>query len=238
MRERKRATARARRPPKNGCWMRGRTGVEPRHPRSFRKSCAPASSTTRTRDRDATSSGMPMFEIPHARRADGRDFDGDIFGKMGGRTKTRRLPSRELPRFPPTRNRQMLDSDQWLEAISAVENNGIVFLTIDKIWCATRTGGDVSREGAARPAALEKAPPSRLSTARSRPIISCSAASGAFHIKTPTCCWSCRAACRFGSSVSADTRRHATHPDRAGSIADQAICRAAADQASRLTYRR
>jgi ATP-dependent HslUV protease ATP-binding subunit HslU len=48
---------------------------------------------------------------------------------------------------------KLLDSDQLvLEAISAVENNGIVFLDeIDKICVRDgRTGGDVSREGVQR----------------------------------------------------------------------------------------
>jgi ATP-dependent HslUV protease ATP-binding subunit HslU len=81
---------------------------------------------------------------------------GDIFGKMGGRTKTRRLTvedSHEL--LVNEESDKLLDSDQLVqEAISAVENNGIVFLDeIDKICVRegrSGGGGDVSREGVQR----------------------------------------------------------------------------------------
>jgi len=100
-------------------------------------------------------SGMPMFEIPGMPGAQmGAISIGDIFGKMGGRSKTRRLTvenSHEI--LVNEESDKLLDTDQLtLEAISAVENNGIVFLDeIDKI-CARdgRVGGDVSREGVQR----------------------------------------------------------------------------------------
>jgi len=100
-------------------------------------------------------SGMPMFEIPGMPGAQmGAISIGDIFGKLGGRSKTRRLTvegSHEL--LVNEESDKLLDTDQLtLEAISAVENNGIVFLDeIDKI-CARdgRVGGDVSREGVQR----------------------------------------------------------------------------------------
>lgn len=99
--------------------------------------------------------GMPMFEIPGMPGAQmGAISIGDIFGKLGGRSKTRRLTvegSHEL--LVNEESDKLLDTDQLtLEAISAVENNGIVFLDeIDKI-CARdgRVGGDVSREGVQR----------------------------------------------------------------------------------------
>jgi ATP-dependent HslUV protease ATP-binding subunit HslU len=102
-----------------------------------------------------SSGGMPMFEIPGMPGAQmGAISIGDIFGKMGGRTKTRRLTvegSHEI--LVNEESDKLLDSDQLvLEAISAVENNGIVFLDeIDKI-CARegRAGADVSREGVQR----------------------------------------------------------------------------------------
>jgi ATP-dependent HslUV protease ATP-binding subunit HslU len=101
------------------------------------------------------SSGMPMFEIPGMPGAQmGAISIGDIFGKLGGRSKTRRLTvegSHEI--LVNEESDKLLDTDQLtLEAISAVENNGIVFLDeIDKI-CARegRVGGDVSREGVQR----------------------------------------------------------------------------------------
>jgi ATP-dependent HslUV protease ATP-binding subunit HslU len=100
-------------------------------------------------------SGMPTFEIPGMPGAQiGAISIGDIFGKLGGRTKTRRitvLDSHEI--LVAEESDKLLDTDQLVqEAIHAVENNGIVFLDeIDKI-CARdgRIGGDVSREGVQR----------------------------------------------------------------------------------------
>ena len=103
----------------------------------------------------SSGSGMPMFEIPGMPGAQmGAISIGDIFGKLGGRTKTRRLTvegSHEI--LINEESDKLLDSDQLvLEAINAVENNGIVFLDeIDKICVRDgRTGGDVSREGVQR----------------------------------------------------------------------------------------
>jgi ATP-dependent HslUV protease ATP-binding subunit HslU len=102
-----------------------------------------------------SSGGMPMFEIPGMPGAQmGAISLGDIFGKLGGKTKTRRLTvvdSHEI--LVNEESDKLLDTDQLvLEAISAVENNGIVFLDeIDKICVReNRLGGDVSREGVQR----------------------------------------------------------------------------------------
>jgi ATP-dependent HslUV protease ATP-binding subunit HslU len=102
-----------------------------------------------------SSGGMPMFEIPGMPGSQmGAISIGDIFGKMGGRTKTRRLTvedSHEL--LVNEESDKLLDNDQLVqESINAVENNGIVFLDeIDKICVRDgRTGGDVSREGVQR----------------------------------------------------------------------------------------
>jgi ATP-dependent HslUV protease ATP-binding subunit HslU len=102
-----------------------------------------------------SSGGMPMFEIPGMPGSQmGAISIGDIFGKMGGRTKTRRLTvqdSHEL--LVNEESDKLLDNDQLTqESINAVENNGIVFLDeIDKICVrdGARTG-DVSREGVQR----------------------------------------------------------------------------------------
>jgi ATP-dependent HslUV protease ATP-binding subunit HslU len=102
-----------------------------------------------------SSGGMPMFEIPGMPGAQmGAISIGDIFGKMGGRSKTRRLSvedSHEL--LVNEESDKLLDNDQLTqESINAVENNGIVFLDeIDKICVrdGARTG-DVSREGVQR----------------------------------------------------------------------------------------
>lgn len=103
----------------------------------------------------SSSSGLPMFEIPGMPGAQmGAVSIGDIFGKMGGRSKTRRLnveSSHEI--LVNEESDKLLDDDQLVqEAINVVENNGIVFLDeIDKICVReNRQGGDVSREGVQR----------------------------------------------------------------------------------------
>src|SRR6266513_2326320 len=103
----------------------------------------------------SSGSGFPMFEIPGMPGAQmGAISIGDIFGKLGGRTKTRRLTvegSHEI--LVNEESDKLLDNDQLIqEAIGAVENNGIVFLDeIDKICVRDgRVGGDVSREGVQR----------------------------------------------------------------------------------------
>ncbi len=99
--------------------------------------------------------GMPMFEIPGMPGAQmGAISIGDIFGKMGGKSKTRRLSVKEA--YEPLVSEEsdkLLDQDQLVqESIKAVEQNGIVFLDeIDKITARDgRVGGDVSREGVQR----------------------------------------------------------------------------------------
>src|SRR6267142_3224687 len=102
-----------------------------------------------------SSGGMPMFEIPGMPGAQmGAISIGDIFGKLGGRTKTRRLVVKESYEvLINEESDKLLDQDQVVqEAIHAVENNGIVFLDeIDKITAREgRMGADVSREGVQR----------------------------------------------------------------------------------------
>jgi ATP-dependent HslUV protease ATP-binding subunit HslU len=99
--------------------------------------------------------GLPMFEIPGMPGAQmGAISIGDIFGKLGGRTKTRRLTVKDA--YEPLISEEsdkLLDQEQVVqEAIRAVEQNGIVFLDeIDKITARDgRVGGDVSREGVQR----------------------------------------------------------------------------------------
>lgn len=104
----------------------------------------------------AAGGGMPMFEIPGMPGAQmGAINIGDIFGKLGGgRTKTRRVTVEESHEIlVAEESDKLLDQEQVvLEAIKAVENNGIVFLDeIDKITARDgRVGGDVSREGVQR----------------------------------------------------------------------------------------
>jgi len=99
--------------------------------------------------------GMPMFEIPGMPGAQmGAINIGEILGKMGGRSKTRRVnvgESHEI--LVAEESDKLIDQEQLVqEAINSVENNGIVFLDeIDKIAVRDgRVGGDVSREGVQR----------------------------------------------------------------------------------------
>ena len=103
----------------------------------------------------ASSSGLPMFEIPGMPGAQmGAISIGDIFGKMGGRTKTRRVTVQESHDILINEESdKLLDNEQLVqESIKAVEQNGIVFLDeIDKIAGREgRMGADVSREGVQR----------------------------------------------------------------------------------------
>jgi len=104
----------------------------------------------------AGSSGIPMFEVPGMPGAQmGAINIGDIFGKLGGaRTKTRRVTVKEShPILVNEESDKLLDDEQLvIEAIRAVEQNGIVFLDeIDKIAGREgRSGADVSREGVQR----------------------------------------------------------------------------------------
>jgi ATP-dependent HslUV protease ATP-binding subunit HslU len=102
-----------------------------------------------------TGGGFPMFEIPGMPGAQmGAISIGDIFGKMGGKTKTRRLTVKEAHEpLVGEESDKLLDQDALVqESLKAVEQNGIVFLDeIDKITARDgRVGGDVSREGVQR----------------------------------------------------------------------------------------
>src|SRR6202040_3077853 len=101
---------------------------------------------------------MPTFEIPGMPGAQmGMLNLGDIFGKAfgGGRTKPRRLTVKESHKvLMAEESDKLLDQEKVTkEAITAVEQNGIVFLDeIDKICARSdqRIGADVSREGVQR----------------------------------------------------------------------------------------
>ena len=106
-------------------------------------------------DVQASNPSMPMFDVPGMPGAQmGAINLGDIFGKLGRQTKSRRVTVEEAYQPLVTEESDKLfDQDQIIaEAIRDVENNGIVFLDeIDKI-CAreSRGGADVSREGVQR----------------------------------------------------------------------------------------
>ncbi len=80
---------------------------------------------------------------------------GEVLGKMGGRTRPRRLSVKDAQATLIAEEAdKLLDPERVQEAaIDAVENNGIVFLDeIDKICARSdyKGGGDVSREGVQR----------------------------------------------------------------------------------------
>src|SRR6201988_4634418 len=139
-----------------------------------------------------SSGGMPSFEIPGMPGAQiGAISIGDIFGKLGGRTKTRRLTVSDSHSILVNEEAdKLLDNDRLvLDAIHAVENNGIVFLDeIDKI-CARdgRIGGDVSREGVQRdllPLIEGTTVSTKHGTVKTDHILFI--ASGAFHLAKPS----------------------------------------------------
>ncbi len=107
---------------------------------------------------DSPGGGLPMFDIPGQPGASiGAINIGDMFGKaFGGRTKPRRVTVQDsYDVLIAEESDKLIEGDAIVgEAISAVENNGIVFLDeIDKICSrsdAGRVGGDVSREGVQR----------------------------------------------------------------------------------------
>ena len=139
------------------------------------------------------SAGFPLFEIPGLPGAQmGAISIGDIFGKLGGgRTKMRRITVKESHELLINEESdKLLDQDRLvLEAIKAVENNGIVFLDeIDKI-CARdgRIGGDVSREGVQRdllPLIEGTTVSTKHGTVKTDHILFI--ASGAFHLAKPS----------------------------------------------------
>lgn len=103
-----------------------------------------------------TSNPMSMFEMPGQPGMNmGAVNLGDMFGKaFGGRTKRRRMSVAQSYEALITEEADKLLDEETVarEAITAVEQNGIVFLDeIDKVCArADARGADVSREGVQR----------------------------------------------------------------------------------------
>jgi len=143
---------------------------------------------------DNTIPGMPTFDVPGMPGAQmGMINLGDIFGKaLGGRTKARKITVEEARKvLAAEESDKLLDQDKVVsEAISNVEQNGIVFLDeIDKIAGRTDTyrGGDVSREGVQRdllPLIEGTTVSTKHGTVRTDHILFI--ASGAFHLAKPS----------------------------------------------------
>ncbi|TNE39925.1 MAG: ATP-dependent protease ATPase subunit HslU [Alphaproteobacteria bacterium] len=142
---------------------------------------------------DTGSGGMPTFDIPGMPGAQmGMLNINDLLGKLGGqRTKPRKLTVRDSYKYLiDEESDKLLDEDAVVrEAISLVENHGIVFLDeIDKICARSdRQGADVSREGVQRdllPLIEGTIVSTKYGTVRTDHILFI--ASGAFHIAKPS----------------------------------------------------
>ncbi len=95
-----------------------------------------------------------MMEIPGQPNMGGMMNLGELFGKMGGRTKKVKTTVKESYELLIADEADKLLDDESIKlaAIEAVEQNGIVFLDeIDKVCARSDArGGDVSREGVQR----------------------------------------------------------------------------------------
>jgi ATP-dependent HslUV protease ATP-binding subunit HslU len=142
---------------------------------------------------DSGSLSMPTLDIPGMPGAQmGMLNLGDIFGKaFGGRTAPRRMSvSESYEVLMAEEGDKLLDQDKVVrEAITAVEQNGIVFLDeIDKVCARSeRIGGDVSREGVQRdllPLLEGTQVATKHGTVKTDHILFI--ASGAFHLAKPS----------------------------------------------------
>jgi ATP-dependent HslUV protease ATP-binding subunit HslU len=136
---------------------------------------------------------MPTFDIPGMPGSQmGMINLNDILGKaFGGRTKPRRLSVEESHEvLMAEESDKLLDEDKVIkEAISLVEENGIVFLDeIDKISARSeRSGADVSREGVQRdllPLIEGTSVATKYGSVRTDHVLFIAA--GAFHIAKPS----------------------------------------------------
>jgi len=142
---------------------------------------------------DTSGMGLPTFDIPGMPGAQmGMINLNEMMGKaFGKRTKKKRMTVAEsYSILMADESDKLLDEEVVVrEAISAVENNGIVFLDeIDKITARSeRVGADVSREGVQRdllPLIEGTAVATKHGTVKTDHILFI--ASGAFHLAKPS----------------------------------------------------
>ena len=142
---------------------------------------------------DTGRGGAPMFDLPGMPGASvGMINLSDMMGKaFGGQKKTRKLKVKDV--YEPLiaeESDKLLDDDQIAqEALSAVENDGIVFLDeIDKVArSAEKSGADVSREGVQRdllPLIEGSVVATKYGQVKTDHILFI--ASGAFHVASPS----------------------------------------------------
>lgn len=139
-----------------------------------------------------TNNPMQMLDIPGQGGSMGMINLSDMLGKaMGGRTKRVRTTVREAAKPLVTEEAdKLVDEDQIVrEAVSAVEEDGIVFLDeIDKIAARKDRGGaDVSREGVQRdllPLIEGTTVSTKRGAVKTDHILFI--ASGAFHVSKPS----------------------------------------------------
>lgn len=139
-----------------------------------------------------THNPMQMLDIPGQGGSMSMINLGDMLGKaMGGRTKRVRTTVREAAKPLVTEEAdKLVDEDQIVrEAVSAVEEDGIVFLDeIDKIAARKDRGGaDVSREGVQRdllPLIEGTTVSTKRGAVKTDHILFI--ASGAFHVSKPS----------------------------------------------------
>jgi ATP-dependent HslUV protease ATP-binding subunit HslU len=136
---------------------------------------------------------MPAFDMPGGASMTTINL-GEMLGKaLGGRTKTRRVTVKDsFDILISEESDKLIEDDQIAsEAVTAVENNGIVFLDeIDKI-CSRGEGGrggaDVSREGVQRdllPLIEGTTVSTKYGPVKTDHILFI--ASGAFHVSKPS----------------------------------------------------
>ena len=138
----------------------------------------------------ADSGGMP-FEMPGMQPGQvGMINLGEMFGKMAGKTKRRKMPVEAAwDVLVAEESDKRLDSDDInREAVRSAEQNGIVFLDeIDKIAVSDVRGGSVSREGVQRdllPLIEGTTVATKYGPVKTDHILFI--ASGAFHVSKPS----------------------------------------------------